>query len=151
VGEADEALKQANDAIELAQGYEEFSAILRKAMGDPTPDNEALAWQKAQEAAGKAKKFYQAAQVLGKFLDFGDFEPEGFCVENTFPQLLRALASDDEKSTFLQKQAVCSRVASMLDCALRFDILRMSRPTIPNELSYYRRSLSKHSNESNLP
>jgi len=135
VQRAVETLELAKTAFETLEAYEDCSPLVKKAMGDPTPDNEAEAWSKAQEAAGKAKKFYNMAQAL----------------EEMFPQLLRCLAGEDEKSSFQQKQAVCSKVAELLEFALKFDGLRVMHPTISNDMAYYRRSLSKHSNQPNLP
>jgi len=128
-------LEQCKVALEMLQEYEDCSQLVKRAMGDPTPDHEAEAWTRAQLCAGKAKKFYETSQAL----------------ELIFPELLKSLASDDQKSTFLEKQAVCSKTASLLEFALTFDGLRVMRPTLPNDMAYYRRSLSKHANEGEIP
>jgi len=135
VEKAAETLELIKDTLEMLEGYEDCSPLIKRAMGDPTPDNEGEAWSKAQDCAGKAKKFYQTAQLL----------------EDIFPQLLRSLATEDEKSSFVQKQAVCSKAAALLEFALKFDGMRVMRPTISNDMAYYRRSLSKHANQPNLP
>jgi hypothetical protein len=135
VQEADEALKLAYGAIELAEGYQDFNDIMKKAMRQPSPESEALAWKKACECADKAKKFHHAGQAL----------------RGSFGHALEALVSEDEKAMFVQKQAVCSKLASIVECALRFDTLRLRLATLSNDLAYYRRNMFRQANQTDMP
>jgi len=64
--------------------------------------------------------------------------------------MLQSLANDDEKTTIQRYQATSRRLADVLDFVLKFDEIKMLRPGIQNDFSYYRRSLGKHMQDKDL-
>ncbi len=70
-----------------------------------------------------------------------------FSLERVVPELLTTLAKDgsDCKTSVADQQALAKQLADIFDFALRFDALRMLRPFLPNDFSYYRRLLPKFS------
>jgi len=111
--------------------YRDCAVQIKRALSDPTSENDRNAWDAVKVAATSIKKFYQ----LSKSID------------DIFPGILKDLAADDEKSLNTQKQALCKRFAQILDFTLKFDETKILKPGLMNDLSYYRRSLVKHSDE----
>lgn len=68
------------------------------------------------------------------------------------PRILRTLSTvvDEEKQPLLQQQALAKRFAELMDFVLRFDELKMLRPGLQNDFSYYRRGLGKHAQDPDL-
>jgi hypothetical protein len=66
-------------------------------------------------------------------------------LEAIVPRLLQALGAPEAelKQSVQDQQALARQLAEIMDFALRFDQLRMMRPFLPNDFSFYRRLLSK--------
>jgi len=114
--------------------YADCGLSIRRALTNPTPDNE-------REAFGAVKA---NVDVINGFYQFSKK------IEKQFPALLRSLATDDEKASIQQKQAVSKKVCDVLDFVLKFDELKMLRPGLQNDFSFYRRSLGKHAGDPDL-
>jgi len=84
------------------------------------------------QAVKKVVTFYQYSQELG----------------TVFPTLLEHLSQGTEGSKVAgldKQQALAIQLGQLLDFALGFDGLRMMRPELSNDFSYYRRLLPKYS------
>ena len=57
---------------------------------------------------------------------------------------------EEEKQPLLLQQAIAKRLAEVFDFVLKFDELKMLRPGLQNDFSFYRRSLGKHAQDPNL-
>lgn len=53
------------------------------------------------------------------------------------------LCSDEPTVTFEKHQASAYQLATCINFAIQFDLIKMSNPSIQNDFSYYRRSVSK--------
>jgi len=116
------------------EAYEDCGMEIRAALSQPTPENERTAFNRVSNNVKTIAKIYQFSKKVDKI----------------FPTLLRSLATDDEKSSIREQQAISRKVADILDFVLRFDELKMLRPGLQNDFAYYRRSLGKHQNDPNL-
>jgi hypothetical protein len=63
--------------------------------------------------------------------------------ESLFPKLVAFLTSDDPAKTFEKYQASAYQLATIVNFAIQFDLLKMGNPSIQNDFSYYRRTVSR--------
>lgn len=124
-------LERKDEVMQRLQEYKGCQDLARKAMSAPTPENELAAFEGLLEAVESIQVFFNYAKEL----------------ERVVPELLTTLAKDgsDCKTSVADQQALAKQLADIFDFALRFDALRMLRPFLPNDFSYYRRLLPKFS------
>lgn len=129
-----EILAEGKALLEEVEHYEDCGQYIRTALSTPTVQNERTAFERVNNNVRTISKIFQFSKKLDK----------------TFPSLLASLATDDEKTSIREQQAISRRVADILDFVLRFDEFKMLRPGLQNDFAYYRRSLGKHQNDPNL-
>ncbi|XP_078606486.1 CYFIP-related Rac1 interactor B-like isoform X1 [Branchiostoma floridae x Branchiostoma japonicum] len=115
--------------IELQQ-YKGADNEIREAISNPSRDNlQEKAWRAVCPSVIKLKKYYEYSTEL----------------ENVLPQLLQALCSGPYTPTqhLERQQALAKQFAEILHFTLKFDDLKMMTPSIQNDFSYYRRTLSR--------
>lgn len=127
-------LVEGKSMLDHLDQYADCGLAIRRALTNPTPDNEREAFAAVKANVDVINGFYQFSKKI----------------ERQFPSLLRSLATDDEKATISSKQAVSKKVADVLDFVLKFDELKMLRPGLQNDFSFYRRSLGKHAADADL-
>ncbi|CAG8435027.1 7264_t:CDS:2 [Diversispora eburnea] len=121
------ALLRPTDALlDSLRSYEGCGDLIRKAISNPTPDNEEEAWQAVQPAVVKLKRYFEYSGSL----------------EDALPELLKALCEGNVRRNIEQHQALTKLLADILDFSFEFDYLKMKTPSIQNDFSYYRRTLS---------
>lgn len=114
--------------------YKDCSQDIRRALSDPTPENETAAFSSVKVVSVTLKRFYEFSKELDEL----------FC------QLLKHLTADDEKSSIQEKQALSKKMAQIVDFVLKFDEMKIGKPGLQNDLSYYRRTVPKHLNEPDI-
>lgn len=115
--------------IELQQ-YKGADNEIREAISNPSRDDlQEKAWRAVCPSVVKLKKYYEYSTEL----------------ENVLPQLLQALCSGPYTPTqhLERQQALAKQFAEILHFTLKFDDLKMMTPSIQNDFSYYRRTLSR--------
>jgi hypothetical protein len=127
-------LDEGSSVLKQLEAYQDCGAVIRKALSSPTPDNEKDAFSAVRVNVDLINGFYKFSKKM----------------ERNFPALLRSLATDDEKSTIQQRQAVCKKIADLFDFILKFDEVKMLRPGLQNDFSFYRRALGKHASDPTL-
>jgi len=105
-------------------GCEEF---IRKAITNPGPETEEVAWEAVLPSVDQLQEFYEFSIEL----------------EQCFPKLLIALCKNDPKASLSNQQALAKQLADVFDFVLRFDDAKMINPAIQNDFSYYRRTLNR--------
>ncbi|GES87197.1 protein FAM49B-like [Rhizophagus clarus] len=135
-GHVSELLRPVNDLLDSLRHYEGCGDLIRKAISNPTSDNEEEAWQAVQPAVVKLKQYFEYSASL----------------EDAYPKLLKILCEGNVRKNIEQYQALTKLLAEILDFAFEFDYLKMKTPSIQNDFSYYRRTLSrgKLANETDL-
>ncbi|CAG8806749.1 18851_t:CDS:2, partial [Racocetra persica] len=120
-------LQPTETLLDSLRRYEGCGDLIRKAISNPTPDNEEEAWQAVQPVVAKLKKYFEYSTSL-------------------------VLCEGNVRKNIEQHQALTKLLADILDFAFEFDYLKMKTPSIQNDFSYYRRTLSrgKHANETDL-
>lgn len=113
--------------LDSLRRYEGCGDLIRKAISNPTEDSQEEAWQAVQPAVAKLKRYFEYSSTL----------------ENAVPELLKALCEGDVRKNFEQNQSLTKLLADVLDFAFEFDYLKMKTPSIQNDFSYYRRTLSR--------
>lgn len=130
-GMVEEVLQKGASVLKLVEDYKGCSDLARKAMQTPSHENEQEAFEGLLEAVDSIAAFFSYSQEL----------------ERVLPQLLAAIgdhsAADEEKSSVESQQALCKQLAHIFDFTLKFDQVRMLRPNLSNDFSYYRRLLPK--------
>ena len=109
--------------LKLIDDYKGCRELARVAMSTPTRENEQAAFEGLLDAVNSIKAFFDYAMVLNEI----------------FPVLVETLAS----APLSENPALASQLAKLFDFALQFDQMRMMRPNLSNDFSYYRRLLPK--------
>ncbi|KAF9997494.1 Protein fam49a [Entomortierella chlamydospora] len=129
-------LEPTADLLARLRAYEGCGEYIRQAIGDPSPETEALAWSHVKPAVDNLKMFYKYSVTIEGFL----------------PQILEILCIGDVNKNLEKHQGLAKLLCKLLDFVFEFDSLKMKTPQIQNDFSYYRRCLSrgKLSNEVDL-
>lgn len=123
-------LDEAPRILKELQDYQGANEEIRQAISNAlNGELQELAWKAVVPLVGKLKAFYEYALEL----------------EAVLPQLLHALCAGPETPIqhLEQQQALAKQFADILHFTLTFDDLKMTNPSIQNDFSYYRRTLSR--------
>ncbi|XP_058963777.2 CYFIP-related Rac1 interactor B-like [Pocillopora verrucosa] len=123
-------LDAAPQILQELQGYQGAGEEIRQAISNALNEElQEVAWKAVVPLVGKLKTFYEFALEL----------------EAVLPQLLYALCSGPETPIehLERQQALAKQFAEILHFTLKFDDLKMTNPSIQNDFSYYRRTLSR--------
>jgi len=141
--QVEEVLKDFDEIIGLIENYASCKATSKLAMeakGDSKEKFESDAFESLLVAVESVSSFFKFAQRL----------------DSTFSELLRhisATARDSELATqekWDNAQASATQMAKLIQKALAFDGIRMTRPDLSNDFAYYRRLLPKFTNHPNV-
>lgn len=114
--------------LEELDGYSGAGEFIRAGISNPKDEAaQTAAWEAVSPLVGKLKKFW-------------DFSME---LEAILPVLLVGLCSDAPETSLATKQALAKQMAAVLSFVLKFDDLKMNRPEVQNDFSYYRRTLCR--------
>jgi len=127
-------LQKGEANLKHLEEYKDCAQDIRRALSDPTPEHEHAAFAAVKTVSVTIKKFY-------------DFSKE---LDVLFCELLKHLTADDEKSSIQEKQALSKKMAQIVDFVLKFDEIKIGKPGLQNDLSYYRRTVPKHLHEPDL-
>jgi len=122
-----EVLSRGSAILDKLLAYKGCEEHIRKAITNPSAENEDTAWKAVLPAVDQLQEFFDYATEL----------------EQVFPKLLSALCDANPKHTIQNKQALAKQLADVLDFVLRFDDAKMVNPAIQNDFSYYRRTLNR--------
>lgn len=131
---ANEILDKAPLMIEHLESYENCGSYIRKALSNPNPQSESDAFTAVKKNVKIINGFYCFSKEIA----------------NMTRELLKLLATGQEKQAFNAHQASVKSLGRLLEFVLRFDEMKMLRPGIQNDFSYYRRVLGKHSSDPDL-
>eukprot|EP00043_Microstomoeca_roanoka_P027050 m.13473 g.13473 ORF g.13473 m.13473 type:complete len:325 (+) comp7282_c0_seq1:231-1205(+) len=121
-------LDQSGAILEDLENYSGADEAIRLAIANPTSeDHQKQAWDAVCPLVRKLKQFYDFSSTL----------------EGVLPMLLEALCAEHPVQSLERKQALAKQFAEILHFVLKFDDLKMSNPSIQNDFSYYRRTLSR--------
>lgn len=126
----EEILRQARDVLIDLQTYKGAGCEMREAIAGPgNEDLQRKAWDTVVPLVIRLKSFYQFSKKL----------------ENVIPRLLTVLCCGPlTPYEHLQtQQALVKQFAEILDFVLKFDSLKMTNPSVQNDFSYYRRTMSR--------
>ncbi|XP_048759939.2 CYFIP-related Rac1 interactor B-like isoform X4 [Ostrea edulis] len=123
-------LTESQTILQDIQQYTGATEDIKQAISNPT--NDALqekAWLAVCPLVGRLKTYFEFANKL----------------EHTVHDLLEVLCSIDKTPReHLETQQACfKQFAQILDFVLKFDDTKMINPSIQNDFSYYRRTLSR--------
>ena len=106
------------------------SVALTAAQAISSPNNEEAqqaAWAAVSKRVLLLKEFFLFSQEL----------------DTAVPLLLEALCAHDPLRSLETKQALVKQLAELLQFVLAFDEQKLKNPSIQNDFSYYRRTLSR--------
>jgi len=126
-------LENSGQIITELQRYTGCSEQVRLAMSQPSAAHELNAFNALLPAIQSIAKFYRYSQAL----------------EQVVPELLRTLSTDESttKQTFEDQQSLALQLARILNFALTFDSIRLTKPIISNDCSFYRRLVVKFTSD----
>jgi len=131
-------LEQSEELLIMIDKYSGCSEECRKAMMECTEENEKLAFEALIVAVDSMKVMFDFTKTLGNI--FKDMiiaiQPKQFA------------AADEDESKI--PQALIFQVCKLLQFAFKFDSIRMMRPILCNDFSYYRRWQQKYRNSTNV-
>lgn len=113
--------------IDKAEGYKGCGDFIRLAISTPSKTNDENAWNAILPSVATLKAFY-------------DFSCQ---MDVVLVKLLTFLCTDDPTVTFANYQASTFQLATIISFAIQFDLLKMANPSIQNDFSYYRRTVSR--------
>jgi hypothetical protein len=105
--------------------YQGCSELIRLAIQSPTEENKSNCMK----------------SVIPNVLILNNFYAHSKEIEQLFPRLLGALCSGDS-NTFQLQQSLVKQLAKFIDFAMAYDDLKMCCPSINNDFSYFRRTMS---------
>jgi len=121
-------LDRASEVLTELEEYAGAGESIRQAISNPKDEGkQTTAWDAVCPLVTKLKSFY-------------DYSSE---VESALPELLTALCTESPVVALEKKQALAKQMAEILSFVLKFDDLKMNKPEIQNDFSYYRRTLSR--------
>ncbi|KAI8893099.1 hypothetical protein BC833DRAFT_609604 [Globomyces pollinis-pini] len=115
------------DILKSIESYTGCGDQIRAAISTPSKENDELCWNAILPAVSKLKDYYEFAQQL----------------ELLFPKIIGFLCADEPTKSFEKYQATAYHTAVILNFAIQFDLLKMGNPSIQNDFSYYRRTVSR--------
>jgi len=124
-----DVLQQGPEVLRKIEEYQGCQELARKAMSQPSYENERAAFEGLLWAVDSIAHFFEFASSLDRI----------------FPDLLLGLAHQPPEGKAYDNQALMKQLAQVFDFVLQFDATRMSRPNLSNDFSYYRRLLPKFS------
>ena len=132
--ELSEWMQSSGKIIQQLKEYKGCASYIQKAISTASQEAEQEAWQHLTPCVVMLKQFYEYAikieQALPRVLDMLCFE-DGAKVKNI--------------AEHLQNYQACTRcMALIIHFSSEFDDLKMVNPTIQNDFSYYRRTLSRY-------
>jgi len=125
-----EALRDGPTHLEVLHDYSGCEEPIRKALNDPGPKTESIAWTAVTAAVTKLYGFYKFALEL----------------EKVWPQILDTLCAENTTQGVQTHLALGKQLAEIFDFVFHFDEAKMVNPAIQNDFSYYRRVLSRVKN-----
>eukprot|EP00474_Spongospora_subterranea_P010950 CRZ11408.1 hypothetical protein [Spongospora subterranea] len=131
---AEEILSRSYRMTEMLEAYCNCGTYIRKALSEPSSKSELEAFLAVKLNVDVISAFYTYSKE----------------VANIVRDLLKFLATGQEKEAFCSHQYSVKQFGRLLDFVLRFDELKMQRPGIQNDFSYYRRVLAKHANDPDI-
>jgi len=132
-----EPLSKMAHNMKLIEDYTGCQELARKAMSSPSPENEKAAFEGLLSAVDSISSFF-------------NFTKE---IEMVVPELLITMAvapPPAEGATVFIPEALGFQLAQLFEFAIEFDRVRMLRPNLSNDFSYYRRLLPKFTKHPNL-
>lgn len=123
-----DVLDRSKEVLAELEAYAGAGESIRQAISNPKDEpKQASAWDAVCPLVTKLKSFY-------------DYSSD---VETALPLLLSALCTDSPIESLERYQALAKQTAEILSFVLKFDDLKMNKPEIQNDFSYYRRTLSR--------
>lgn len=125
-------LSSAARNLQLIEGYTGCQELARQAMSNPSHENEKAAFEGLLSCVDSIASFFS------------------FCkdMESVLPELLMAISrppptEDKNANVIADRMALALQIAQVFQFSLEFDRIRMLRPNLSNDFSYYRRLLPK--------
>lgn len=129
--EVKQLLDERHKVFEAIEGYEGCQELARAAMSNPSRETELAAFEGLLKAVDSIALFHKFSQKM----------------EPIFQKLLKRLSTcvtvADKLCHLDQMPGLTQQLADIFDFALKFDQVRMLRPNLSNDFSYYRRLLPK--------
>ncbi|XP_075225691.1 CYFIP-related Rac1 interactor B [Lycorma delicatula] len=127
--EVQHVMSSAETILEELAVYKGAGREIREAISSPTEETQHRAWVTVVPLVTKLKRFF-------------DFSLE---LEEVVPKILGELCSGAMTPTqhLETQQALVKQFAEILEFVLKFDEYKMKTPAIQNDLSYYRRTVSR--------
>jgi hypothetical protein len=130
-----ETLSKMGGNMKLIEDYTGCQELARKAMSTPSPENERAAFEGLLTAVDSIASFFNYTKEL----------------EMVVPELLTTMASaPSDAGNPTIPEALGFQLAQIFEFALEFDRVRMLRPNLSNDFSYYRRLLPKFNKHPSL-
>jgi len=119
-----ESLRKLPKNMKLIEDYTGCQELARKAMSSPSPENDRAAFEGLLAAVDSISSFFAFTKEL----------------EMVVPDLLSAMVSSAGDGI---PEALGYQLAQIFEFSLEFDRVRMLRPNLSNDFSFYRRLLPK--------
>lgn len=139
--EVDAVLSKREEIISELEDYKGCQHLAKAAMGTVGKGSKTS----SDDSSAEKTCFDALIGAVNKIVLFNEYAEE---IGAMFPRLLAFLSQDTEGKSMAgldKQQALAIQLGQLLDFALKFDGLRMMKPQLSNDFSYYRRLLPKYS------
>lgn len=142
--------QKSQQLLQELKDYKGCGEFIRRAISQPSKDTEDLAWRQVCPQVKKLKEFFLFSteleecftSILLYLFDSNKSQQEGI---TTATVTVTATAQESLiKSSMERNQALCRLLCNLLVFALDFDEYKTLNPSIQNDFSYYRRTLSRY-------
>jgi len=131
--EVEEVLREQKAVLQAIEDYKGCRELVRQAMSEATREHEQAAFEGLLRAVESISLFFDFARNMDRILPL------------IYGVLAPSTPRSDGRHPLLVYQAVGRQLAQLFDFVIRFDQIRMMRPNLSNDFSYYRRLLPKFS------
>jgi len=121
----DIAIQRNAEHLDSLRNYKGCTDLVKMAIQSPTDENKVLCWRALVPNVVILDGFFNHSKHIGQI----------------FNLLLDSLCSGDTEAFHCQ-QSLVKQLAHVIDFAMIFDDLKMNCPAIPNDFSYFRRTMS---------
>jgi hypothetical protein len=122
-----DVLSRSGEVIQAIDEYAGCKELVKASLDSPGAETDKAAFEGLLKCVEAISLFFNYSKEL----------------ERVLPELLEGIGSSGDRASVEAQQALCKQLADMFSFTLRFDEIRMMRPNLSNDFSYYRRLLPK--------
>ncbi len=115
--------------------YKGCASYIKDSISNPSPENDSKTWKNLHPCVLEIRKFYEISLEIGIAFSL--------MLESSFYQIVKKVSATDVVTNLDSQRPDLENLAEFLEFCAEFDFLKVGNPSLQNDFSYYRRSMSK--------